>query len=124
MKRLKNLIDKCGLGMVLGFASVEAFAQAQQLDLSNISGTSGAGTRQITDLTKKTNETANAIVNTVLVVAALAGVVLICGSVWGIYKASKEDRESPKVAIVGIFVGAAMTMISVLVGIFRNFYAS
>lgn len=123
MKLLSNVKNKFVLAVCLIMVNVEAFAQAQPVDLTNLSGTSGAGTKQITDLTAKGVATANNIANFVLVIASLAGLILCASSVWAIYKASKDDRESPKTAIVGIFVGAAMTIISIILGIVRNFYS-
>jgi hypothetical protein len=52
------------------------------------------------------------------------GVIIFCLSLYGLYKAGKEERENPKGAFIGLVVGAAMTIATLLLGYTRNTIAT
>jgi hypothetical protein len=114
---VKKLVEKMSIGMLLVGMHAASFAQ---LKLSDIKGTSGAGTKDLTDLGKKGQDTFQAGIDLFLIGCAAVGIIVFSISMFGVYKAGKEDRESPKGAIFGLVVGAAMTLIPVLIGLFRN----
>lgn len=56
----------------------------------------------------------------VLLVWAFIGLIVTSMSVYTIYKASKEEREKPTSAVVGIFVGGALLAIPTIMWMARN----
>ena len=80
-----------------------------------------AGTSQ--KLTKTTGNIAALLsdgLNLVLIGFTAVGIGLVGFSIWAIYKASVDERETPKKAIAGIFVGAAMTAVTTISFLARN----
>ena len=51
---------------------------------------------------------------------AIAGYVVIALSLWTLYKASKDEREKPISAFVGMFVGGLMAGVGTFMWIIRN----
>jgi RsiW-degrading membrane proteinase PrsW (M82 family) len=51
---------------------------------------------------------------------AIGGFVVIAISLYTLWKASKDEREKPMSAIVGLFIGGAMAGVSSVMWIFRN----
>jgi len=114
---MKRVVEKISVAMLLVSIHVATFAQ---LKLNDIKGTSGAGAKDLTDLGKKGEATAQSMIDLFLIGCAAVGIIVFSISIFGIYKAGKEERESPKGAIFGLVVGASMTLIPVLIGLFRN----
>jgi len=113
-----NKYRRVVIAALLAGAEVSAFAQ--QMKLNDIKGTSGAGTNDLTTLTNKGATTAQAFADLFLVGCALVGIVVFGVSLYGLYKAGKEDRESPKGALWGLGIGGAMTAVPILIGLARN----
>lgn len=55
-----------------------------------------------------------------LLVLAFVGLIVTAMSIYTIYKASKEEREKPVSAIVGVFVGGALLAIPTIMWMSRN----
>jgi hypothetical protein len=119
VKRLSNRMDKMIATITVATLSLQARAQTT-LQLNNLSGSTGAGSNDITALMTKGQNVAQSAVTFGVIVAAAIGVFLIIGSVWGIYKAQKDQRDSPKVAVAGLIVGSVLTSIALIVGLLRN----
>ncbi|ABO60241.1 hypothetical protein Bcep1808_7364 (plasmid) [Burkholderia vietnamiensis G4] len=120
--KLKNPLDlqyKVAAALTVAMLSTVARAD-QQFDLNNISGTSGAGSADFTAWANKIKGYLQSGVNLVLLFFAAAGIVLCGTSIKKVYDANKDNREPPKVAIIGIIVGAALTIVTVIIGIIRN----
>lgn len=109
-------------------AYTAAYAGADQY---NAKGATGATLldyqQQAADPSKKfTNTTANFgammadILNLFLMGCTFVGLILVGVSVFGIWKASKDERESPKHAPMGIIVGVLMTCITTIAFLVRN----
>ncbi|MDW5418625.1 hypothetical protein R6242_18835 [Iodobacter sp. CM08] len=117
------------LAMFLMFhAYSAAYAGADQY---NAKGATGATLldyqQQAADPSKKlTNTTANLgammadMLNLFLMGCTFVGLILVGISVFGIWKASKDERESPKHAPMGIIVGVLMTCITTIAFLVRN----
>lgn len=114
-----SVFNKISFAVFMMFSHVLAFAE-QDFKLDDIKGTSGAGTKNLTDLTVRGAETAQSFVNLVLIVFCFIGVFIFALSLVGLYKAGKEDRESPKGAIIGLVIGGCLTAVTVLLGYTRN----
>ena len=51
---------------------------------------------------------------------SVGGFVVVAVSLYQLYKASKDEREKPMSAIVGLFIGGAMAAVGVIMWIMRN----
>lgn len=115
---MKKLWEKLAVTAMVAYGSIGA-AHAQ-LKLNDIKNTTGAGTNDLNAVLTKGQQTAQNTVDLWLVGSALVGVMVVTVCIWGLWKASKEERESPKGAIVGLVVGALMTMVPIVIGLTRN----
>lgn len=117
--KLPKLTEKLMVVAGIAMLHVNSFAQ-QGFRLDDIRGTSGAGTRDLRDLTVRGQETAQSFADLAIIGFALVGLVLFGVSLFALYKAGKEDRESPKAGIWGAVIGGALTAVTVLLGLTRN----
>jgi Na+-driven multidrug efflux pump len=119
VNRLNTLKNNMLAALTAAMLSVEARAD-NQLQLNNIAATTGAGSNDITALMSKGQNVAQSGVNFLLIAFAAIGIALVALSLYGIYRAQKDQRESPKVAITGIIVGTCLTSVALIVGLMRN----
>lgn len=90
--------------------SISAFDTARQT----------AGNRTIDTMASNTDRLAGNLYNTMTTGATLLGVLLVGISLWGFYKASKEERETPKPAVVGLIIGGLLTAIGLVAAFSAN----
>lgn len=114
---MKKLGNKLGLAVLLAMHGV---AFADPFKLSDVKGTSGAGSKTLSDLTNTGATTAQAIADFMIIGFCLIGVCLFGISLYGLYKAGKEEREPAKGAIFGLVIGGALTGVTLLLGVMRN----
>ncbi|ARL04324.1 hypothetical protein [Burkholderia pseudomallei] len=119
MKALKQMKAKIFAVTTMAVLSIEARAD-NQLQLTNIQGSTGAGSNDITNLMTKGQNVAQAAVNFALIAFGALGVILIGLSLWALYKAQKDQRDSPKAAVWGLIIGALLTSVALVVGLLRN----
>lgn len=53
-------------------------------------------------------------------IVTIMGFVVVAISLWTLYKASKDEREKPTSAIVGLFIGGAMAAVGTIMWIMKN----
>ena len=51
---------------------------------------------------------------------SIGGFVVVAISLYSLYKASKDEREKPLSAVVGLFIGGAMAAVATIMWIMRN----
>lgn len=112
-----NLVRKLWMGAGLMVASGMASAEFR---LDDPKGTSGAGSNDVNVLLSKGKDTAQNFADFVIIGATFFGLCLFIGGLYGMYKAGKDERESPKGAIWAVIIGAALTAPAVLLGLTRN----
>jgi hypothetical protein len=120
---MKKLYERLMVMSMLAYAAIGS-AQAQSLKLDDIKNTTGAGTNDLTATFTKGKQTAQAGIDLWVILFTALGVIIFSLSLYGLYKAGKEDRENPKGAFIGLFVGGAMTIVTLLLGLTRNTIAS
>jgi len=119
VKKLAQLREKIAFALLMVYLAPMAYAD-QQLQLNNIGGTSGAGSADLNTWFTKITGYFQSGVNLLLIAFAAGGIWLTGTSIHKIYAANKDQRESPKTAIIGIIVGPLMTMVAIVVGVLRN----
>ncbi|WP_454727980.1 MULTISPECIES: hypothetical protein [Cupriavidus] len=121
---MKKLYERLMVMTMIGYAGIGSAQAQQNFSLSDIKNTSGAGSNDLSTTFTKGQQTAQNGINLWIILFTALGVIIFCLSLYGLYKAGKEDRENPKGAFVGLFVGAAMTIATLLLGLTRNTIAS
>lgn len=120
MKQMTNRVMNLVLAAGLAAAHTMVFAQQQPFKLNDVKGTSGAGAKDLRDLATRGQETAQSMADLAIIGFALVGLIIFGISLFAMYKAGKEDRESPKGALIGMLVGGGLTAVTVLLGLTRN----
>ena len=79
-----------------------------------------AGSKKLDDVASNVERTSNAGYNAIIVVVTVLGVLLVAMSLWGMYKSSKDERETPKSAIVGLIVGGGLPVVGIITAFSAN----
>lgn len=79
-----------------------------------------SGGKTVGNVLNNVNETAKQGGTLVVSLAALAGYIIIIISLFSLYKASKDEREKPTSAIVGLFMGGLLAGVGTVMYIIRN----
>ena len=56
----------------------------------------------------------------IIQLVAVGGYVVVALSLYGLYKASKDEREKPLPALVGLFIGGAMAAVGTILWVMKN----
>ncbi len=104
-----------------GALALSTQAQAQ-------TGTSGtvdltqdtSGGKKLSDVTANITTGSQNIAAMIIAIVAVLGFVIVALSLVQMHKASKDERESPKAAVVGLFIGGAMAGVGSIMWIMKN----
>ena len=76
--------------------------------------------KKLDEVINNADTTTKQLAGLILAVLGVVGFVLIALSLWQMYKAGKEERESPKGAIVGLIVGGLLAGVTTVMWMIRN----
>lgn len=101
--------------MITALAAPSAFA-ITKTDLTQ--DTSGGKTAD--DVMTNVDNTAQGGATLLISLVSIGGFVVVAISLYTLYKASKDEREKPLSAIVGLFIGGLMAAVGTVMWIMRN----
>jgi hypothetical protein len=96
--------------------SSPVFAQITGTDLTQ--DTSGG--KKVGDVAGNLNTASQQIATLVIQIVSVGGFVVVALSLYQLWKASKDEREAPTPAIVGLFVGGAMAGVGTIMWIMKS----
>lgn len=115
-----KLAKKLFAVLTLGLFQIQQ-AMAGTVSVTDFRNTSGAGSKRLDDVLIRGEQTGQTILDFIFVGFTLLGVIVVGISLYALYQASKDDsREKPKSAIVGLFVGGALTIVGLVTGYMAN----
>lgn len=79
-----------------------------------------AGNKNLTTVTGNIDTAAQNLATLIISIVTIGGFVVVAISLYQMYKASKDEREKPVSAIVGLFIGGAMAAVGTIMWIMRN----
>lgn len=113
---LNNTALKVHAALASMVVSGAAFAQTGQIDLTK--DTSNG--KKFGDVAGNINVAAQQGASLLVQLTALGGFVVVAISLYTLWKASKDEREKPMSAVVGLFIGGAMAGIGTIMWIMKN----
>ena len=119
MKKLLQKINSLYLQVMamVGVALVATPASAlQKIDLTQ-DASQGKNLQDIASNIDDASQTGAALI---IQLVAVGGYVVVALSLYGLYKASKDEREKPLPALVGLFIGGAMAAVGTILWIMKN----
>ncbi len=93
-----------------------AMAQLTGTDLT----TNTAGTKKFSDVATNLDTASKAGASLIIQLVSVGGFVVVAISLYQLWKASKDEREKPMSAIVGLFIGGAMAAVATIMWIMKN----
>lgn len=94
------------------------------VDINNLRGTSGAGSKTINSQLEGYNSTLQTGLNFTFAIFTLVGVICVGAGLMAWYKASKREEDAPKSAKVGVLVGVVLTVLGIVIGFMANTVAA
>lgn len=115
-----KLLYKLFATLTILWMELSDLAYAGNIRVDDFKNTSGAGTKRLDDMLNSAGKTGQSVLDFVIIIFTVVGVI-VCGiSLYALYQASKDEREKPKAAIVGLFVGGALTAVGLVTGYMAN----
>lgn len=111
-------------------AAIAAFVFAQMslanadVDLSNFTSSTGVGSRKVDDQASSWLTSMNMGIKVFLAGCCFVGIVMFVSALKALNKAKREERDAPPAASWGVGIGAAMTCIPIIIGLFANTLAT
>lgn len=92
---------------------------AQALNKTDLTQDTSNG-KKIADVATNVDDAAQVIATLVIQLVSLGGFVVVAISLYTLWRASKDEREKPMSAVVGLFIGGAMAAVGTIMWIMRN----
>jgi hypothetical protein len=110
-----------GVAITMPVLSLAQTAGSQTTGLAGFDAAAkAAGNKKIDNVMASASGTANSAYDAFIIGITVFGVVLVGLSLYGMYKASADERETPKKAIVGLVVGGALTVVGIITAYSAN----
>jgi hypothetical protein len=94
-------------------------APAQAINKTDLTQDTSGG-KKFSDVAGNLDNATQEGATLLLSVVAVGGFVVVAISLYTLWKASKDEREKPMSAIVGLFIGGAMAGVSSIMWIMKN----
>lgn len=120
IKSAQNTMNNTALKINVAMASLmlsgAASAQVNQVDLTKDSSNG----KKVGDIMNNVNTASQQGASLLIQLCALGGFVVVALSLYQLWRASKDEREKPLSAVVGLFIGGAMAGVGTIMWIMKN----
>lgn len=121
---LRNAYDTFGARLAVLMSSMAAMFAMAVKPAHAISSTdltqNSANGKNLNTVAGNLDSSAQTMATLIISFVTIGGFVVVAISLYQMYKASKDEREKPMSAIVGLFIGGAMAGVGTIMWIMRN----
>lgn len=119
MKSIKSIYDNAMFRLTTFLIALMCAPSAFAITKTDLT-TDSSGGKKFSDIADNIDDTAQTGASLLIQLVSIGGFVVVALSLFQIYKASKDEREKPMSAIVGLFVGGLMAAVGTVMWIMKN----
>jgi hypothetical protein len=120
IKSAKQAVNSTALKVQATMIALAATGTASaQITATDLTKDTSNG-KKFGDIANNINQASQQGATLALGITALGGYVIIAISLYTLWKASKDEREKPMSALVGLFIGGAMAGVATVMWIMKN----
>ena len=120
MKKLHAFYSTLMVRLLALMATFMVAPQALAIDKIDLTDDSIGGGQDFDDIASNIDGAAQSGAALIIQLVTLGGFVVVAMSLYQLYKASKDEREKPGSAIMGLFIGGAMAAVGSIMWIMKR----
>lgn len=119
LQAIRNSYTESCIKLFAFFSLMFASVQAMALDPINLTENSG-NNRNFSDIAGNIDNAAQVGAALIIQLVTIGGFIVVALSLYQLYKASKDEREKPTSAVVGLVIGGAMAGVGTIMWMMKN----
>ena len=119
IKTIKEAAQSTAIKAALLISSLTSAGAAMAITKTDLT-TDSSGGKKFQDIATNIDDAAQTGAGLIIQLVAIGGFVVVAISLYTLWKASKDEREKPMSAIVGLFIGGAMAGVGTIMWMMKT----
>lgn len=123
MKAIQNFVESLRCKVFMAYALFIAFVTgsmpAHAISKTDLTQDSSGG-KKFENIAENIDNAGQTGASLLITLVSIGGFVVVAISLYTLWRASKDEREKPMSAIVGLFIGGAMAGVGTIMWMMRN----